>query len=129
MTVASILSNYVTNAPFTTGLGKATPTPVVLWHGLASDSKDRRYITRDKASIETKISGIYVKSLQIPEQKFFITDSKQKILETLASITMPISRQVEVACRQIANDPRLQNGYNAIGYSQARLLFCTKKMD
>ena len=90
-------------------------------HGLASDSKDRRYITRDKALIETKISGIYVKSLQIPEQKFFITDAKQKILETLASITTPINRQVELACRQIANDPRLQNGYNAIGYSQARL--------
>lgn len=28
------------------------------------------------------------------------------------------NKQVEDACRQIANDKRLENGYNAIGFSQ-----------
>lgn len=28
------------------------------------------------------------------------------------------NKQVESACREIANDPELQNGYNAIGFSQ-----------
>lgn len=28
------------------------------------------------------------------------------------------NKQIEEACRIIANDPELQNGYNAIGFSQ-----------
>lgn len=27
-------------------------------------------------------------------------------------------KQVKEACRQIASDPKLQNGYNAVGFSQ-----------
>ena len=33
-------------------------------------------------------------------------------------VAIPFNEQVEVACKQIAQDPRLQRGYNAIGYSQ-----------
>ena len=35
-------------------------------------------------------------------------------------MAIPLNEQVEVACKQIAQDPRLQRGYNAIGYSQVQ---------
>ena len=118
----SALPTTTTENPITINAGKAIPTPVVLWHGIAGDSKVG-YVSRGKEALEKSIPGIYVKSLQIPEQKEdTTTDKEQEFLETLASITYPINKQIEVACKQIASDPKLQNGYNAIGYSQANLL-------
>lgn len=38
-------------------------------------------------------------------------------------------KQVAEACRQISSDPELQNGYNAIGFSQGAqflYVFCTE---
>lgn len=34
------------------------------------------------------------------------------------SFFMNVNLQVEDACKQIATDPKLANGYNAIGFSQ-----------
>ena len=117
----SVLPTTTTGNPITINAGKAIPTPVVLWHGIAGNSKVG-YVSRGKEALERSIPGIYVKSLQIPEQKDDTTEKEQEFLETLASITYQINKQIEVACKQIASDPKLQNGYNAIGYSQVNLL-------
>ena len=31
---------------------------------------------------------------------------------------MPVYDQIEIACEQIRNDPNLQDGYHAVGFSQ-----------
>ena len=97
------------------------PTPVVLWHGLTHDCCSE-VEGRDKRIIEENIPGIYVRSLQIIMDDFLhnllgdILGSQLSEIE--ASIFRPVKEQVDVACQQIANDPLLRNGYNAIGYSQ-----------
>ena len=101
--------------------GDTHPTPVVLWHGLTHDCCSK-VEGRDKRIIEENIPGIYVRSLQIIMDDFLhnllgdILGSQLSEIE--ASIFRPVKEQVDVACQQIANDPLLRNGYNAIGYSQ-----------
>lgn len=52
---------------------------------------------------------VYIKSIRIGEN----------VIEDYESgYFVHPNKQVEEACRQIANDKRLQNGYNAIGFSQ-----------
>ena len=38
--------------------------------------------------------------------------------DTLAGFLRPVNEQVEIACENLANDPKLAGGYNAIGFSQ-----------
>lgn len=38
--------------------------------------------------------------------------------DTLNGFFMPCNDQVEEACQKIASDPKLQGGYNAMGFSQ-----------
>ncbi len=41
--------------------------------------------------------------------------------DVINSYFEPVNAQVETACRQIADDPRLASGYYAVGFSQASL--------
>merc|ERR1711862_130040 len=51
----------------------------------------------------------YVLSLQIGDNA---------IDDTLNGFFLDTNAQIEMVCKQIAEDPELQNGYNAIGLSQ-----------
>ena len=35
---------------------------------------------------------------------------------------MPVYDQIEIACEQIRNDPNLQDGYHAVGFSQGLVI-------
>ena len=38
--------------------------------------------------------------------------------DMLNGFVMPVNRQIEIACEAIASDEKLENGYNAVGFSQ-----------
>ena len=38
--------------------------------------------------------------------------------DTINGFLKDTNKQIEMVCQQIAEDPELQNGYNAIGFSQ-----------
>lgn len=59
--------------------------------------------------IKAEMPGVYVKSLRI---------GKDIIEDTENGYFMNVNLQVLEACKQIKNDTFLQNGYNAIGFSQ-----------
>nr|XP_041576611.1 palmitoyl-protein thioesterase 1 isoform X2 [Taeniopygia guttata] len=59
--------------------------------------------------VEKKIPGIYVLSLKIGSS--LIQDMEN-------SFFMNVNEQVREVCEQLAADPRLQGGYNAMGFSQ-----------
>merc|ERR1712060_115123 len=63
---------------------------------------------RIKEVIEGETNG-YVLSLKIG---YTVID------DTINGFLKPINKQVEMVCQQIAEDPQLQDGYHAIGFSQ-----------
>ncbi|CBY11072.1 unnamed protein product [Oikopleura dioica] len=66
-------------------------------------------MTRIKNLIAANNGGQYVRSLMIGENGS--EDASN-------GFRMPIWEQVEYACKIIKNDPELQDGYNAVGFSQ-----------
>lgn len=53
--------------------------------------------------------GVYVHSLKIGDS--FISDMEN-------SYFLQANKQIQIACQTIKIDPKLKNGYNAIGFSQ-----------
>lgn len=107
--------------------------PVVMWHGMGNYSFtihllfrfDDNFILNNSAGDTCCFSfslgsfrdllqeligpDTYVKSIRIGDN----------VIEDFESgYFVHPNKQVEDVCQQIANDPKLQNGYNAIGFSQ-----------
>jgi len=59
--------------------------------------------------LETKFSGVYVRSLMIGDS--IIDDMENGFL-------LNANTQVEQVCTKLASDEKLKNGYNALGFSQ-----------
>ncbi|CAI6367230.1 unnamed protein product [Macrosiphum euphorbiae] len=84
--------------------------PVVLWHGMGDSCCNPLSLGRIIKLLQKNLgTDTYVKSLQIG--KSFEQDVKN-------SFFMNANLQVQDACKQISVDPKLSNGYNAIGFSQ-----------
>ncbi|KAG7225396.1 hypothetical protein INR49_027385 [Caranx melampygus] len=84
-------------------------TPVVLWHGMGDSCCNPLSMGAIKKMIEQEISGVYVISLMI---------GKNVIEDTENGFFMDVNEQVSVVCSQLAQDPKLKGGYNAMGFSQ-----------
>merc|ERR1719219_1923027 len=82
--------------------------PVVIWHGMGDSCCNPVSMGRIKSVIEGETKG-YVLSLKIG---YTVID------DTINGFLKPVNQQVEMVCQEIAADPNLQNGYNAIGFSQ-----------
>ena len=59
--------------------------------------------------IEAELDGVYVHSIMI---------GNNIIADTENGFFKDTNKQIDMACQMIANDPELQNGYNALGFSQ-----------
>lgn len=87
-----------------------TAPPIVLWHGMGDTCCFPFSLGSVTKMLKSKISdSLYVKSIRIGES--IITDYE-------SGFFVHPNKQVEEVCKQLANDPKLQNGYNAIGFSQ-----------
>ncbi|KAM9340321.1 palmitoyl-protein thioesterase 1 [Symphorus nematophorus] len=83
--------------------------PLVLWHGMGDNCCNPLSMGAIKRMIEEEISGIYVLSLMI---------GKNVIQDTENGFFMDVNEQVSMVCSQLAQDPKLKGGYNAMGFSQ-----------
>lgn len=92
--------------------------PVVLMHGILSYpshsvvGSDSTY--RDNGTVSTttqmlEAMGLYVRSIEIGDGYW-------------DSILWNMPDQVQSLCQQISQDPKLQRGFNAMGYSQGALI-------
>lgn len=88
---------------------KVSPVPVVIWHGMGDCCCNPFSMGHIKKLIEEKIQGIYVISLEI---------GKSVVEDTINGFFMNVNDQVKMVCETLANDTKLQQGYNAIGFSQ-----------
>ncbi|CAH2039471.1 unnamed protein product, partial [Iphiclides podalirius] len=85
------------------------PTPIVLWHGMGDTCCYFYSLGSFKLFLERQIAGVYVNSLQIGNSTIDDFDN---------GYFMHPNKQVEYVCRLLANDPKLAQGFNAIGFSQ-----------
>ncbi|CAH0729913.1 unnamed protein product, partial [Brenthis ino] len=87
----------------------AEPTPIVLWHGMGDTCCMAYSLGYFKTYLEKEIPGVYVQSLRIG-------NSTVEDLEN--GYFMFPNAQVDYVCEKLANDPKLKEGFNGIGFSQ-----------
>nr|KAF6507361.1 palmitoyl-protein thioesterase 1 [Rousettus aegyptiacus] len=85
------------------------PLPLVIWHGMGDSCCNPLSMGAIKKMVEMKIPGIYVLSLEIG--KTLIEDMEN-------SFFLNVNSQVTTVCQILAKDPKLKQGYNAMGFSQ-----------
>ncbi|XP_024058308.2 palmitoyl-protein thioesterase 1 [Terrapene carolina triunguis] len=88
---------------------RAGPVPLVMWHGMGDSCCNPGSLGYIKKIVENKIPGIYILSLQIGNN--VVEDMEN-------SYFMNVNKQVMLVCDKLAKDPRLQGGYNSMGFSQ-----------
>nr|NP_001298989.1 palmitoyl-protein thioesterase 1 precursor [Papilio xuthus]BAM18109.1 palmitoyl-protein thioesterase 1 [Papilio xuthus] len=87
----------------------ADPTPIVLWHGMGDTCCVDFSLGSFKIFLEKEIPGVYVLSLQI---------GNSTIEDFENGYFMHPNKQIQHVCKLLANDPKLSDGFNAIGFSQ-----------
>ncbi|XP_069359085.1 palmitoyl-protein thioesterase 1 [Maniola hyperantus] len=87
----------------------AEPTPIVLWHGMGDTCCLAYSLGMFKMFLQKQIPGVYVQSLRI---------GNSAIEDLENGYFMFPNKQVEYVCEVLAKDPKLQDGFNAIGFSQ-----------
>jgi len=86
-----------------------TSLPVVIWHGMGDSCCNPLSMGSIKRMIESKLAGVYVRSLMIGDN--IIQDTENGFI-------MNANEQVRMVCDKIKADPKLANGFNALGFSQ-----------
>ncbi|XP_034105911.1 palmitoyl-protein thioesterase 1 [Drosophila albomicans] len=85
------------------------PLPVVLWHGMGDTCCFPFSLGSIKKLIEEHTNGTYVRSLKI---------GGNLVLDYESGFFIHPNKQVDYVCKQLAQDEKLTDGYNAIGFSQ-----------
>lgn len=87
----------------------SSPVPIVLWHGMGDSCCFSFSLGKVQQILENAIPGVYINSIRI---------GKNVVEDVENSYFGNINNQVEQVCKQLSEDTRLQQGYNAIGFSQ-----------
>ncbi|KAL6430982.1 hypothetical protein ACFW04_007031 [Cataglyphis niger] len=92
------------------GDGKSdSPVPIVLWHGMGDSCCFSFSLGKIQEILQNEIPGAYINSIRI---------GNNVIEDVENSYFGNINEQIKHVCEQLSQDTRLQNGYNAIGFSQ-----------
>lgn len=83
--------------------------PLVLWHGMGDSCCNPLSMGSIKKMVEEEVPGIYVLSLMI---------GKTVMEDTENGFFKDVNEQVAFVCDQLAQNPKLKDGYNAMGFSQ-----------
>ncbi|KAH9641665.1 hypothetical protein HF086_005111 [Spodoptera exigua] len=94
---------------FAIKLISSKPTSIVLWHGMGDTCCVSFSLGGIKVFLENNIPGVYVTSLRI---------GNSTVEDFENGYFMNPNYQVEYVCKQLAADPNLKDGFNAIGFSQ-----------
>ncbi|XP_015595501.1 palmitoyl-protein thioesterase 1 [Cephus cinctus] len=86
-----------------------TSKPIVLWHGMGDSCCFSFSLGQIKIILEDQIPGVYVKSIMI---------GQDEIQDVENSYFMNVNKQIDQVCQELSEDRNLQDGYNAIGFSQ-----------
>jgi palmitoyl-protein thioesterase len=87
--------------------------PIVIWHGMGDSCCDPKSLGHLMTTLKERMQGIYIKSIQTGET----TDKDVK-----SGFLGNILDQVAQVCEDIKLDESLNDGFNAIGVSQVRII-------
>ncbi|KAK7812410.1 hypothetical protein U0070_001508 [Myodes glareolus] len=90
-------------------LNPPSPPPLVIWHGMGDSCCNPISMGAIKKMVEKELPGIYVLSLEI---------GKNMMEDVENSFFLNVNSQVKIVCQILEKDPKLQQGYNAMGFSQ-----------
>uniref|UniRef100_A0A8D8UP94 Palmitoyl-protein thioesterase 1 n=1 Tax=Cacopsylla melanoneura TaxID=428564 RepID=A0A8D8UP94_9HEMI len=115
--VSLVIATAPTLPPATPTLPPASPTvkkytPIVMWHGMGDSCCNPFSLGHFSKFLDEQLPHVYVKSLQIGDGI---------VQDTENGFFMNVNEQVSIACSLVANDTQLEQGYNAIGFSQGGL--------
>ena len=103
----------------------AENTPTVLWHAMGDSCCNPitmgYFIDTIKSVIFPFLIPLVFKIQSLQETDAYVLSLQigdNAIDDTLNGFFLDTNVQIEMVCKQIAEDPELQNGYNAIGLSQ-----------
>lgn len=85
------------------------PLPIVMWHGMGDSCCASYSLGAVKDFLQEVLDGVYVLS---------ISTGSGGADDTYSGFFGNVNDQVQEACQLLANDTQLQQGYNAIGFSQ-----------
>jgi len=88
---------------------KAAPIPVVMWHGMGDTCCNPQSMGYIQKLIEQHVPGVYVHSIMLGSNE----DDDQ-----MDGFFANMNVQLDKVCHQLASDPKLAGGFNAIGFSQ-----------
>jgi len=106
------LISYVACAPITISddnLQQVQYRPVVMWHGMGDSCCNPESMGFIKSIIEQYLPGVFVFSVEIGESQ---EDDQWN------SFFKNANDQVASVCAELATNPNLTNGFNAVGFSQ-----------
>jgi palmitoyl-protein thioesterase len=83
--------------------------PIVLWHGMGDSCCASWSIGAVATHLQTVLPGTFVHS---------INTGQGAAADTWSSYYGNVNTQVEAVCEQLRSLPQLDNGYNAVGFSQ-----------
>jgi len=86
-----------------------SPTPIVIWHGMGDSCCSPLSMGSITRMVKGLVPGVYVRSLEI---------GNGIVSDTLNGFFMPIADQITLACDKVKGDPKLANGFHAMGFSQ-----------
>ncbi|CAG0882545.1 unnamed protein product [Cyprideis torosa] len=109
-----LLLSYASRSIDRSTTSDGSPTPVVLWHGMGDTCCNPLSLGSLMDMIGKEIPGIYQLSLRFGDN--FVEDMESGYFDN-------INDQIDTACKEIQVDPKLANGYNALGLSQGGLFF------
>ncbi|KAG7717720.1 hypothetical protein KL930_000088 [Ogataea haglerorum] len=89
----------------------SNPTSVVMWHGMG-DTYNSSGMQAVKAILEEEIPNVFVHSVYLD-----IDERKDQRLSFLGDL----NTQIRDVCDQLNSIPELENGFNAVGFSQGGL--------
>lgn len=99
------------NAQSATAETSAKYRPVVVWHGMGDSCCNPRSMGAVSKAIEAELPGVYIYSIHVGITR---ADSR-------AGFFGNVNDQVDQVCQQLRQDPKLQGGFNAIGFSQVKI--------
>jgi len=97
------------SSKITVSEGAVKPRPVVLWHGMGDTCCYSFSMGAIKDALQQAFPGIYVYSIMI---------GGSIEMDEVEGFLGNVNDQVEFVCQQVKQDPNLQGGFNAVGFSQ-----------
>ena len=88
---------------------RRVPTPIVMWHGMGDNCCDPVSMGHLKSVMESRVPGLYVHNVMVGPNPW---------VDAMEGFFGDVNHQVEEQCARLLAEPRLAEGFYAVGFSQ-----------